>query len=64
MQILHAALRFMCMIIDFMSNLLQQTHKGDNTDFYQNIPWAKGNTMAHVSAEDFAYIWIWNWNVY
>ena len=37
MQILHAALRFMCMIIDFISNLLQQTHKGDNTDFYQNI---------------------------
>ena len=33
MQILHAALRFMCMIIDFMSNLLQQTHKADNTDF-------------------------------
>ena len=33
MQILHAALRFMFMIIDFMSNLLQQTHRGDNTDF-------------------------------
>ena len=47
----------MCMIIDFMSNLLQQTHRGDNTDFfYQNIPRAKGNTLAHVLAEDFAYI--------